>query len=454
MSSILPQFTSHDFFDASGQPTHSHGGACSCGACLAKSREDTGRLSAANFSSDGTKLQEDFTLQNSAFQWQQPGGKGTPITLTYSYTNLFDGRIKGGITGAEMKSAIQEAFALWAKYAPINFVEIKDKGPKSINNPDGADIRFSHANLDGEGGTLGRANLRYDGELATNVVFDNQDAWETDRTATAQDLLLVAVHEIGHVLGLGHESNQDAIMRPTADDVYSGLGSAFLYKDDIDGIRALFGVGTGSNTPLVEGATPAPAAPAPTPPAAPVPTPEPPTQGKQVLGTGGSDSLRGDERDQVFHALGGNDAIRAGSGNDKLYGGRGSDLLFGEFGDDRLAGVNPYLTQPGSNERDILIGGGGADLFVLGDTRGVYYDDGQADTSGLADYAIIGDLNQAKGDKIQLLGNADSYRLGSTPSSTTSGTAIFLKTSVQDELIAIVKGDSNLSLQSSVFQFV
>ncbi|MEL7051497.1 MAG: type I secretion protein, partial [Cyanobacteria bacterium J06588_5] len=88
------------------------------------------------------------------------------------------------------------------------------------------------------------------------------------------------------------------------------------------------------------------------------------------------------------------------------------------------------------------------------DTRGVYYDDGQADTSGLADYAIIGDLNQAKGDKIQLLGNADSYRLGSTPSSTTSGTAIFLKTSVQDELIAIVKGDSNLSLQSSAFQFV
>src|SRR4051812_24978627 len=27
-------------------------------------------------------------------QWPQPGGKGTPITLTYSYQNIFDGALK------------------------------------------------------------------------------------------------------------------------------------------------------------------------------------------------------------------------------------------------------------------------------------------------------------------------------------------------------------------------
>ena len=28
-------------------------------------------------------------------QWPQPGGKGTPITLTYSFQNMFDGGLHG-----------------------------------------------------------------------------------------------------------------------------------------------------------------------------------------------------------------------------------------------------------------------------------------------------------------------------------------------------------------------
>lgn len=339
-----------------------------------------------------------------------------------------------------MKSAVQEAFKLWAKYAPLNFVEIKDKGTKSRTNPDGADIRIGHENLGGRGGTLGRASLRYDGELAVTVAFDNNDLWETNRIGAAQDFLLVATHEIGHALGLRHETNKASIMRPAAEDVYSGLGSSFLYNDDINGIRALFGSGRGSVKPLSGSSTP-------------TPTP-PPVGNARVLGTQGNDTLVGDNSNQQLKSFGGNDVIKAKGGNDRLYGGGGNDRLLGQAGRDRLIGASTAGNTPGINERDVLLGGGDADVFLLGDSRKVFYSDGRNNTLGRNDYALIRDFSQASGDKIQLHGSARNYYLGSAPKGTTSGRAIFLKTPGQDELIGIVKGNSDLSLQSSAFRFV
>lgn len=422
--------------DAVKQLAATHLGACSCTHCASACASE-------NFSSDGSVVEEDFSAQSSNFLWQQPKGKGTPITITYSFTNLFNGGIKGGITNAEMKAAVEEAFKLWSRYAPLNFVEIRDIGPKSRTRPNGADIRIGHEDLGGSGGTLGRANLKYDGELAINIAFDNRDQWETDQVSGKSDFLVVATHEIGHALGLRHEVNRDAVMYPSARDIYSGLGSAFLYTDDINGIRSIYGQGRGSVRPL--GGTP------------PRPTPNPapnPTNDSVINGTSRNDVLRGSNRAQMLKGFGGNDTIKAGGGNDKLFGGSGNDRLLGQSGRDWLNGAKTSGGKPGVGERDVLIGGGDRDVFVLGDRRKVFYNDGIAGSIGKSDYALIRDFNRNGGDRIQLKGRASNYRLGTAPKGTSSGQGIFLKTNGQDELIGVVRGNNGLSLQSASFTYV
>jgi len=152
-----------------------------------------------------------------------------------------------------------------------------------------------------------------------------------------------------------------------------------------------------------------------------------------INGTGNSldNIITGNAAANILDGGGGNDSLRGGGGNDTLNGG-GSTV----------------------GERDTLTGGAGVDTFLLGNRTDVFYDDGNPVAAGRADYALITDFNTSE-DVIQLKGRQRNYRLGSSPTGLPAGTAIYRDKLGEepDELIGIVQGSSNLSLDSDDFRF-
>ncbi|KAJ9135252.1 hypothetical protein P3X46_032460 [Hevea brasiliensis] len=88
--------------------------------------------------------------------------------------------------------------------------------------------------FDGRGGILAHAFAPQDGRFH----YDADEAWTVGATQGAFDLETVALHEIGHLLGLGHSSVEGAIMFSS---IPSGVTKG-LHRDDIQGIRALYNV--------------------------------------------------------------------------------------------------------------------------------------------------------------------------------------------------------------------
>ena len=152
-----------------------------------------------------------------------------------------------------------------------------------------------------------------------------------------------------------------------------------------------------------------------------------------LYGDAGNDILYGQKGFDNLSGGDGDDILKGGKDNDDLNGDKGNDELYGQQGNDTLTGVYAMSTDPGLNEIDILYGGAGNDLFVLGDEYNVYYNDNFD-----SDYAIIQDFELASIDKIQLHGSSSDYAIISWG----GGAAIFMSDS--NERIALVEGMDDL----------
>lgn len=267
-------------------------------------------------------------------KWSQPGGKGNPVQITYSYSNLLDGNMQG-INNAEMTAAIEEALGLWSSVAPLNFTEV----PDSARN---AQIRIGQEDIDGRNGTLAFAYAPTNGDIR----FDNGEQWN-------QSLFLeTAIHEIGHSLGLGHENSQIAIMNPKIKNRFNGLGSGFLLDDDINGIRSLYGSGSGLVNPL--GSNP------------PTPTPSP----SGFDGTNKDDLLVGNNQANVIRGLAGDDYLEGRLGNDTLEGGSGADTFAFSSLDGSMDTILDFSSAEGDRLQVSLAGFGSGSRFRYNSNSG------------------------------------------------------------------------------------
>lgn len=137
--------------------------------------------------------------------------------------------------------------------------------------------------------------------------------------------------------------------------------------------------------------------------------------------------------------------------NQTLWGTAGNDVISGGSGNDRITGVLASGTTAsalGTGQIDRLTGLGGADVFVLGDSRGVFYNDRLNGDVGAADYARITDFRPGE-DKLQLrrgvyLPSVANGALtlywdrNSTGVLETAGTS-------RDEIVAVLEGVSGIT---------
>ncbi|KAL4091773.1 hypothetical protein QTP88_026412 [Uroleucon formosanum] len=151
--------------------------------------------------------------------------------ITYFISNFTPKLSRDGIT-----NEIKRAFTKWSRYSQITFSEVYNANADIL-------ITFGVSNhgdqfpFDGPGNVLAHAFYPMElGLLGGDIHFDDSEDWTFDNSYNGVNFYSVAIHEMGHSLGLGHSSEPNSIMNP----YYTGPQPQDIGYDDILGMHSLY----------------------------------------------------------------------------------------------------------------------------------------------------------------------------------------------------------------------
>ena len=148
--------------------------------------------------------------------------------------------VPDGLSLDDAADAVAQAFATWARVVPVAL-------SRTTTSADaGVEVRWQPAadpDHDMVGGIVAHADWPGTCAVVTDSLpkplhFDaTEHAWVVGETTGAYDVETIALHEIGHLLGLRHSTVRGAVMFPTAN---AGSTHRDLHADDVAAVTGLY----------------------------------------------------------------------------------------------------------------------------------------------------------------------------------------------------------------------
>ena len=156
----------------------------------------------------------------------------------YDLTYAFDVGT-ADIAGTDEFQAVAAAFSTWAAVTPFTFTEV------ALSQSPDVVIGWRVGDRDGDyplANALAHSDYPLGCGFISNLLprpvhFNDSQPWYIGRFPFTFDVESVALHELGHILGLEHSDDPDAVMQPTFDP---DSIRRVLAPDDLAGIRALY----------------------------------------------------------------------------------------------------------------------------------------------------------------------------------------------------------------------